>query len=162
MIIGITGHRLGKYLGGYTFPNKVTDKVTKLLRRTFNELSESILEPNLTIITGMAIGTDMIAAQLAVDMELPFIAAVPFIGQEKVWPEEHQKQYKSLLKKAKEVKIVSEGGFAGWKLQKRNEWIVDNCDVLVAVWHHTQPASGTYNCLKYARSIKKDTVIIET
>jgi uncharacterized phage-like protein YoqJ len=160
VIIGITGHRAGKILGGYDFPNKTTDLIVKKLRRLYNKYSESILEPNLTIITGMATGVDQLAAQLAIDMKIPFIAAVPFLGQEAVWPAQAKQHYKYLLSQAKEIKIISEGGYSEPKMFKRNEWIVDNCDRLIAVWHKTNPHGGTFYTIKYAKSIKRNLTIV--
>jgi uncharacterized phage-like protein YoqJ len=34
-------------------------------------------------------------------------------------------------------------------LQKRNEWMVDHCDLLIAVWDGSE--GGTANCVRYAR-----------
>ena len=39
-------------------------------------------------------------------------------------------------------------------MQERNEWMVNNCDVLIAVWDGT--SGGTANCVKYAESLQLD------
>ncbi len=44
-------------------------------------------------------------------------------------------------------------------MQKRNEWMVDNCDMLVAVWDGTD--GGTYNCIDYAKRMKKPRILID-
>jgi len=41
------------------------------------------------------------------------------------------------------------------KMQKRNIWIVDNSDGLVAVWDGTP--GGTANCVEYARNKSRET-----
>jgi uncharacterized phage-like protein YoqJ len=87
------------------------------------------------------------------------IAAVPFEGQEKKWPKSSQDLYNEILAYPKCVKkIVCEGGYEVWKMQKRNEWMVDNADYLVAVWDNSE--GGTANCVRYARKkLPKERII---
>jgi uncharacterized phage-like protein YoqJ len=40
-----------------------------------------------------------------------------------------------------------------WVMQRRNEWMVDHCDILYAFWDGT--SGGTANCVKYAAQIGK-------
>jgi uncharacterized phage-like protein YoqJ len=39
-------------------------------------------------------------------------------------------------------------------MQIRNEWMVDRCDKLIAVWDGSK--GGTGNCVDYAKSVNKD------
>jgi len=43
-------------------------------------------------------------------------------------------------------------------MQKRNEYMVDNADIVIAVWDGTK--GGTCNCVRYAKKLGKDIVII--
>ena len=43
-------------------------------------------------------------------------------------------------------------------MQIRNQWMVDNCELLIAVFDGT--SGGTANCVNYAKSIRKNTVVI--
>jgi len=45
------------------------------------------------------------------------------------------------------------------KMQKRNEWMVDNCDLLIAVWNEDK-SGGTYNCIQYAKSVNKEVIYV--
>lgn len=146
MIISLTGHRPGK-LGGYRDFNPTRDRVKQGMTRVFTE------EKPDRIVVGMALGVDTWAAEVALTLRIPFIAAVPFIGQERVWPPESQAHYRDLLTKAERVEIVTDGGYDVWKMQKRNEWMVDNSDALLAVWDGTP--GGTANCVKYAEKVGK-------
>ena len=148
MIIAGTGHRPDK-LGGYN--EEVTKALIKLATEALTLLDDD--QPVEEIISGMALGWDQAIAQAAINLEIPFIAAIPFLGQEKKWPESSQEIYRQLLAKAKTVTIVSPGGYASWKMEKRNEWMVDNCDEIAALWNGT--AGGTANCISYAASKKK-------
>jgi len=96
----------------------------------------------------MALGWDQALAQAAVDMKIPFDAAVPFVGQESRWPAESAKRYRSLLSQARNVTVVCDGGYAAWKLQRRNIWMVDHCDAVLALWNGSD--GGTANCVRYA------------
>jgi uncharacterized phage-like protein YoqJ len=145
MIVAFTGHRPDE-LGGYKDnPTQVCVKlaIREALQRHKPE----------KVISGMALGVDQWAAQAAIDLGIPFIAAVPFKGQETVWPEASQMEYQLLLAKAAQVFIVSEGAYAAWKMHKRNTFMVDNCDLLLAVWNGSD--GGTADCVRYAENVKK-------
>jgi uncharacterized phage-like protein YoqJ len=149
--VAFTGHRPNR-LGGYRIPNATWTAVTREIRRALEDVNPT------EAISGMALGVDQWAAQICIDMNIPFIAAVPFEGQESVWPEESKKTYKNLLDKAQRIVVVCEGKYAAWKMQKRNEWMVDNSDVLIAVWDGE--SGGTANCVAYAESVGKKIVRI--
>ena len=44
-------------------------------------------------------------------------------------------------------------------MQKRNEYMVDNCDLLIACWSGVKKG-GTYNCVKYAIKNNKRIIVI--
>lgn len=50
------------------------------------------------------------------------------------------------------------GGYAPAKMQIRNEYMVENCDLLIAVWDKSD--GGTANCVKYAKSQRKNIIYI--
>ena len=139
-ILGVTGHR-PKRLGGYS------PRAASILRQFAFKKIEA-LEPEM-VITGMALGWDQAIAQACIDHEIPFVAAVPFVGQDGEWPAKAQRVYEKLLDQADEVKIVSKGGFTPAKMLRRNEWIVDNCDRLLALWDGSK-FGGTGHCVLYA------------
>jgi uncharacterized phage-like protein YoqJ len=145
VIVAFTGHRPDK-LGGYG-PSLLQDRVRAAVRGTLGVWAAS------WAISGMALGLDQWAVEECVKLGIPFTAAVPFDGQESRWPDESQRHYRGLLGLARNVVVVSEGGYAAWKMQKRNEWMVDNCDRLLAVWDGSD--GGTANCVRYARSRQK-------
>lgn len=140
MILSFTGHRPDK-LGGYQ-PSEIQEWVR---RRIAERLVQ--LKPEKTI-SGMALGVDTWAAQECVKLGIPFIAAVPFKGQQALWPLESQSEYRKLLGQAAEVVYVCQPPYAPWKMQVRNKWMVDHSDLLLAVWDGTK--GGTGNCVAYA------------
>lgn len=152
MIVAFTGHRPDK-LGGYKVPNPIYIHVCQQIEKTLIELKPE------KVISGMALGVDQWAAYIATKLNIPFLAAIPFIGQEKAWPMASQSIYNKLLKKSAEQVIVCEGGYAANKMQIRNQWMVDNCDKLIAIWDGTP--GGTGNCVNYAKSINKEIIYID-
>lgn len=153
MIIAFTGHRPNHpKMGGWD-----NDTVQiEIMRRI--EAALAVLKPDKCI-SGMALGVDQWAALVCIKMKIPFIAAVPFVGQESIWPDKSKELYKKILEKAEQVEIVSEGGYSVGKLQVRNQWMVDNCDMLVAVFDGSK--GGTHNCVKYAEKKGKEVFLIK-
>lgn len=152
MIVAFTGHRPDK-LGGYG-PSPTQDRVRQAIRNTLTgppPLPQSIERRVTAAISGMALGVDQWAAEICVELGIPFTAAVPFVGQERRWPEDSQRRYQLLLQKAYNIVVVSPGGYHPWKMQARNEWMVKNSDVLLAVWDGS--GGGTANCVRYAQEV---------
>jgi uncharacterized phage-like protein YoqJ len=148
MKIAATGHRPQKLNNEWDGVGPLSTKLFELFQKIFNA-------HNCTqAISGMALGVDMLFAEAALAMEIQVLAAIPFIGQEKMWPQKSQERYQRILDNPLTTKhIVCEGGYAAWKMQVRNKWMVDNCDLLVAVFDGTP--GGTKNCVDYARGKKQ-------
>lgn len=115
---------------------------------TLCQIALKELRPN-EVISGMAQGYDQALAAAAITLSIPFTAAVPFRGQEEKWPLEAQETYRTILKRAKVVIYVSQGGYAASKMGTRNEWMVRRCDQLLALYDGTS-LGGTANCILYA------------
>lgn len=103
------------------------------------------------VISGVALGFDTWLAEEALRQDIPLVCAVPFKGQPDRWPEPDRTRYRKLLRRADKVHIVCPGLYAPWKFQKRNEWMVNNCELLLAAW--TGRLGGTANCVKYAEKV---------
>src|SRR5688572_16517776 len=148
MIICGTGHRPDK-LGGYS------EHAARIVRRTAHwHLSDHDM-PEM-IISGGALGWDQALAWAADELGIPYTMALPFEDFDCKWPKESRGHLAILMHGAKEVHYVCDPGYAPWKMQARNKWMVDNSDVVLALWNGT--TGGTANCIKYAESVKKDIV----
>jgi uncharacterized phage-like protein YoqJ len=165
-IIGVTGHRPEKLFGHHHTPEPgdptyhIYDHIQKSLRIAIAGLKAS------KILTGMALGVDQWTAQIAIDQGIPFDAYLPFLGQERLWPLKSRQYFQWLLKKAATVKVISEGGFSNAKMFIRNEAVVDDSNVLLAVMHKKVKKNpklqqgGTYQCVSYAHRLKKPIIEI--
>ena len=137
VIIAGTGHRPDK-LGGYS---------EQVLRKLINTIKPNLLGAD-QVISGMALGYDTALAIAALELDINLLCAVPFLGQESKWPKESQERYKEILQEAHTVIYVGEPGYAVWKMQTRNEWMVDHCTKLLCLWNGSN--GGTANCIRYA------------
>lgn len=141
----VTGHRPNKLCNAYP----ETDAYNKLL--IFSEWVLNQYKHNIDkIYIGMALGFDIAMAHSAIVLKIPVVACVPFKGQESMWPFKSQLYYREVLSKVQEVIYVCEPGYSNWKMQKRNEYMVDNSTRQIAL--HDGTKGGTYNCVKYAKT----------
>ena len=124
-----------------------------------------------TFISGGAIGVDQWAADIVIEIqaehqkqsptgdgEIKFIAR-PFPSQPNRWPTEIRRHYEKILQKADRLVETSDDPYAAWKMQKRNEWMVDNSDAVIAVWDGTP--SGTANTVGYTQKQNKAVLVID-
>lgn len=140
MIWAATGHRPDR-LGGYG-----ADIEGRLIAIAEQWITEA--EPAKVII-GMALGWDQAVGKACLTRGVPYVAAVPFIGQANKWPPESQAGYWRLLDKASSIVTISDGPYTSKAMQLRNRWMVDNCESVVALWDGFL-GSGTANCIEYA------------
>jgi uncharacterized phage-like protein YoqJ len=135
--LSFTGHR----------PEKLdnTVKITEMYKRLLAKWSEKY---DLTIVVGGARGIDSIVGLVAAKMGLPVTLALPFIGCNPTDNNELMK-YSNVT-----VVHVSEKPYTdNSQYQKRNTWMVDHSDILIAYWDGTP--GGTANTVRYAEKIRK-------
>lgn len=153
MILAATGHRPDKFGNDY-------DGFSEQVQRVKKTMVEIILRENpIHIISGMALGIDTWWAIAGIKLGCPVHAYVPFYGQESNWPQKSQELYKRVMSKCEKEMIICTGGYASWKMQKRNEAMVDDCTTLVAFWDGSP--GGTGNCVAYARKKGKPIIFVD-
>lgn len=140
-----TGHR----------PDKIElgeKEIKPLLEKA---IDKAISEDFVTFITGMAMGTDIWAAEIVLDRKkknknLHLICALPHSGFENRRNFTEKIRFSKIIKKADLVKEINDHYFTGC-YQVRNEWMVDRSNLVIAVFNGQK--SGTKNTVDYA--IKK-------
>lgn len=142
IVLAGTGHRPPRLGLGYDSDSN------RLLWKFACEQLEG-LAPT-TVVSGMAQGWDAALAHAAVSLGIPFIAAIPFEGQESKWPEDARKRYSLLLNRAKEVQIVCPGPYANWKFYERDKRMVDLAGMVLALLDSRPEKSGTRATVDYA------------
>ncbi len=146
MKIAVTGHRPSKLNNEYDLDGPVSFYIK-------NEITEAfrVLKPTEAI-TGMALGVDQLFALIAINAGIKVHAAIPCANHDSRWPRKSRELYQKILSDPLvEVYMVDDGPYAPWKMQKRNEYMVDRCDKLIAVWDGTD--GGTANCIGYAQEV---------
>lgn len=146
MIAAFTGHRPHK------LPFDMIPVITESTRQILVDLKVE------RAISGMALGYDLIGLKCARSVGIPVTAAIPWIGHalSTGWqdPRIPEGEYIRTLEMCDRHHVVCEGDdYRPWFLQKRNEWMVDNSDGLIACWDGTP--GGTRNCIMYARKVGK-------
>lgn len=146
IVLAATGHRPHKLDNDY-------DLVTELTKRIMDRVRDVVKEKKPSkMISGMALGFDTMFALVAIELDLPLIAAIPCDNQDKMWPQKSKNLYHKILSYPKcEAKVICPGPYAGWKMLKRDCWMVDNCTDLLACWDGTD--GGTGHTVKYAQEV---------
>jgi uncharacterized phage-like protein YoqJ len=139
-VIGVTGHRPSRLWGD----SKID--ILAGIRATFRECKPTMVN------IGMAIGFDTLVAKTCIQMHIPFVAYIPFEGQENKWSNDDQKKYRDYLEHAETIICVSKGGYSAQKMMLRNLEIVDNSQGLLAYWDEARQG-GTWNAIQAADEI---------
>lgn len=157
MRICVTGHRPGK-LYGYDLSDSRWERLKKVLKKI-------LIEKECTeAITGMALGVDTIFALAVLELknegyDIKLHCAIPCRNQEARWSKKDQKLYNIILKRADSVRIVSNTGYNLSVMQKRNEYMVNSSDGVIAVWDGSK--SGTANCVRYAKEKERFIIYVD-
>lgn len=138
MILAGTGHRPDK-LGGYE--QDVFDRLVALASRRLESK-----KPEL-VISGMAMGWDLALAQAAKDLGIRYHAYIPCLGQDSLWSDDWKRRYRHLCHKADDYRLITIN-YSPAAMQKRNERMVEDSDVLLALWNGSP--GGTANCIDFA------------
>lgn len=159
--VSFTGHRPDKFLGKYDESHLQTRAIKGELAKQIKALVEIGYGE---FISGGALGIDTWAAEIIVEFKkakpnLKLTIAKPFPSQDSMWPEESKTRFKGFCDSADKIVDVSDDPYAAWKMQTRNEWMVDNSDLVLAVWDGS--SGGTGNCVKYAKKKNKEIIIID-
>lgn len=145
-ILALTGHRPDKLNKGYNLIGPCSTYLRQELKKILDELKPE------KVISGMALGADTLWAEIALESNIPVIAAIPFKGQESKWPLSSQQRYQQILNNSLvTTHVVCEGDYHPYKMQVRNEYMCDEANALVAIWNGS--SGGTANCIKYAKTI---------
>ncbi len=156
-----TGHRPQSLPCGFNETHPACQKIKYQLRRLIKGLID---KKNVThFISGAALGVDTWAAENVLELksEYPNItleAAVPCRSQADRWNKKSQERYNHLISLCDKVTLVQER-YTTDCMMKRNMYMVDNSDYVVAVWNGKP--SGTGKTVFYAMENKKTVYCID-
>lgn len=148
--ICFTGHRPKGLPWGYD-----EEKESCLLFKNvmFSIIEKAIINGYTYFISGMTLGVDMICAEIVLELKKKYKnvvleCAIPCLNQEKKWSSSQQERYRKIFKKADVVHYVSENEYTYNCMNDRNNYMVEQSDVVIAVWNGKP--SGTGNTVKMA------------
>lgn len=156
MICCVTGHRSP----GFPFARNVSDvEYAFYIDRLYNEIQNLICEGYRDFITGMAEGADLDFARAVlyykdIEMDITLEAALPYPVTYPKNQSEYIEERNDILSVCDKKTVVSDHYFRGC-MQKRNCYMVDKADIVLAIWNG-KSAGGTWNTIKYARSKGKN------
>jgi uncharacterized phage-like protein YoqJ len=135
-LLAVVGHRPPE-LGGYD-ANEVADAVLRRLTEIIDAKAQ--LQPDLIVVTGLGLGAEQLGAEAADRAGVPYVAVLPYPGQETVWPATSQQRYRVLLDKAQgtvqlQARRPDSKQQAGGALARRDAWLARNADEAVAIWN---------------------------
>ncbi|CAC5339734.1 MULTISPECIES: SLOG family protein [Planktothrix] len=139
----ITGHRCIIRAKSTSGINQLTDLA---IQRGFN-----------CFLSGMAVGTDLLAAQIWAKRQLTWKAILPFPDQSNLWTHKQRIKYRQLLAKATEVKVLYPE-YSNGVFQARDQYLVNNSSLGLAVWDGRKNG-GTYLTITMARKAKLPVII---
>lgn len=149
MKIALTGHRKKRLRGQEV-------KVYKWIINTFNILFTGQEEKE--ILCGMAKGADILFGQAALhypdNIKLHLCLPCKHYGEVNADP-----AYWELMDYASRVTYMQDKWSKGCD-DKRDKFMVDNCDILLAVWDGIK-AGGTWSTIKYAFAQGKPVIYID-
>lgn len=156
-----TGHRPQSLPCGFDETHPACLKIKYQLKRLITGLID---KKNVThFISGAALGVDTWAAEIIIKLKeaYPNIileAAVPCRSQADRWNSKSQIRYNRLLSLCNKVTLVGERYTADC-MMKRNKYMVDNSDYVIAVWNGKP--SGTGKTIAYALKCEKTVYCID-
>lgn len=160
-----TGHRPGSFPFKYDESDERCITIKQQLRRA---IDMAYRQGYRTFITGMALGVDIWAAEILLEMranrdDIVIVGAVPCVAQESRWPEPSVKRYFNVLSRLDAWGYVSKVTFDADKgcMTARNIAMIDPSDVVIAVYNgfghrfengvaKAERGSGTGHAVAYA------------
>ena len=153
-----TGHRPQKLSFGF---NEEDERCVQLKQAIMEQSEKLITQCRVThFIVGMALGVDIYSAEIVLMLkqkypQITLECAIPCETQCEKWSEPMCDRYFDIVMNCDEETMLQRH-YTKDCMQKRNQYMVDKSDYVIAVWNGKP--SGTGNTVRYAES-KGKTVI---
>ena len=116
---------------------------------------EMLDEGFATFRCGMANGADLLFAQIVLQLQkeyhglIKLVAAIPCLNHDKGWSEKDRALCREITEQADEKVIVSDSPYYDGCMAKRNRYLINGCDELLAVYDGQR--GGTMQTINYAK-----------
>ena len=161
--VALTGYRPFKLPFGYDLNHPDALRLRAILKEQFRELIELGIR---RFYTGGALGCDMMAAEVILELKKEYKfkhidiyhwICAPCFHYTAKWKPEDRERLKEIAKKS-HVHFVSQSEYFNGCMQIRNQYMVDNANVLIAIYDGQK--GGTHNTIEYAKKKKRNIIII--
>lgn len=152
-----TGHRPKTYSFGY-------DESSESFLALYDQIKNTIIQVCnagcRTFYCGMAEGADLWCGEIVLNLKdsydppLKIIPVVPYLSQPVGMKPANQQRYRKIMEASEERFLVSRQ-FSKFCFLKRNHFLVDSADALIAVYSDKEIHSGTAQTIRYAQKKKK-------
>lgn len=156
-----TGHRSQKLPWGFN----ENDPRCVIMKKKLKEIIEkAILDGYDRFITGMALGFDMICAEIVLELKkkykhIKLIGALPCENQDCKWPIQEQKRYRKLREKLDCIRCIYDTYIGPECMLERNRYMINNSSMLIALFNGQN--GGTKSTIEYAKKKCLEIVIIK-
>lgn len=142
----ITGHR--------SIPARY---IRRVLKRISQEIDDAIKDGYTVFYSGFAEGADLLFAKAVLEKQSEYpsirlIAVIPHEGRRRTL--ERNPETRMLLDACYDVVVINDN-YAPWVYAKRNQYLVDNAQRIIAVYDGRE-SGGTYSTIKMAIKAKRE------
>lgn len=135
------------------FKSKLTNIVINLINNGYTNF-----------ISGMALGIDTLCAEIILELkqkfnDLKLICCLPCKNQDRFWTNLDKLKYQNILKSADKIIYAVNKNYCTGCLQLRNKIMVDNSEIVVAVYYGIN--GGTKQTIEYAKTQDKKIIFIQ-
>jgi len=144
--------------------NEEDIRCLKMKERLNQEILRAIDNGYNVFISGMALGFDMICAEMVLDLKkkyksIKLVGAVPCKTQDKFWKEKNKQRYRSVLSQLDDVRCIYDDYIGSECMLERNRFMINNSSLVIALFDGKN--GGTKKTIDYAKKQNKNIIIIE-
>lgn len=155
-----TGHRSQKLPWRF---NEEDERCVKMKQIAIEKIEQAILDGYVYFISGMALGFDMICAEIVLELKkkyphIKLVCAIPCKNQEELWTNEYKKRYKKILKQADIIRCITEK-YTRTCMLERNNYMLKNSSRVIALFNGL--SGGTKSTILKAQKMGLMVDIIE-
>lgn len=155
-----TGHRNQKLPWKF---NEQDIRCLEVTKKTKIEIEKAILAGYKNFITGLALGFDMICAELVIEQKkknpkIKLICALPCKSQSKFWNKKQKARYSNILKNSDIIRYIT-NEYTETCMLERNNYMLNNSSLVIALFNGKP--GGTSYTLKKAKEKGLKIVVIK-
>jgi len=143
--------------------NENDNRCVRMKLEVKKQIEIAITKGYKIFITGMALGFDMICAEIILELKkiypnIKLIGAIPCKTQSKLWKLNDKQRYESILHKLDSIRCIYDDYNGNECMLERNQFMVNNSSLVIALFNGKN--GGTQKTLKYAKQLNRNIILI--